>query len=293
MTIATMAVLSKIPAGIYFITFLPLILDRNIQFSVKTKFAVASIVPVLATYYWYFIWNPYLSITYGNWYNSGKSLSEGLSDLTENIPSVLQSFYFDSFHSYVLFSAFIVGLLIAILKKAKPVLIVFTLVSVVFAFYMLKSGHYFYHHNYYIIPFVPVMAIVAGFGIAQIKTKWIFILALTAGSIEAIANQQHEFFLKDSEMNKMDLEGILDLYTDRSDLIAINGNGNPQLIYLAHRKGWNYSNDQLKNPEFIEQIKSQGCSHIVIANHQTVDLRSIPNNLVYSDDQFIIISIID
>ncbi len=34
-----------------------------------------------------------------------------------------------------------------------------------------KSGFAFYHHIYYIIPFVPVMALIAAYGLASIKNR--------------------------------------------------------------------------------------------------------------------------
>lgn len=288
--ITTLAALSKIPAGIYFITLLPFLLNKDYLRGTKFKLIAASTIPVASTFIWYFIWNPNLSTKYGSWYNAGKSLSEGFAELSSNIPSVLDNFYFDSFHSYILFTAFVIGLIISIIKKAKPVYTTLALVSLVFSVYMVKSGHYFYHHNYYIIPFVPVMAIVAGYSIAQIKTKWVFILALTAGSIEAIANQQHDFFIKDSELYKLELEGILDQYSDRSDLIAINGNGNPQLIYLSHRKGWNCTNEQLSATGFIDKLRKQGCYYIVIDNHTPITIDHLP--VVYENEDFTILSII-
>ena len=72
---------------------------------------------------------------------------------------------------------------------------------------MLKASNFFYYHNYYIIPFVPVMAVVAGFAIAEIAGKRIAlaIFLLSAGVAEAVLNQQHGFFLPKEEMYKLSL----------------------------------------------------------------------------------------
>ena len=159
-----------------------------------------------------------------------------------------------------------------------------------FAVYMMKSGHYFYNHNYYIIPFVPVMALVAGFALGQIKKQQIFIALLAIGSVEAIANQQHDFFIKESQEYKMTLEQILDDFSSRDDLIAVNGNGNPQLIYLSHRKGWNFSNEQLSNSEFIESVAEKGCKYFVIDKTSFEGESYLPHTMIYEDDNFIIYS---
>ncbi|MDR3047256.1 MAG: hypothetical protein LBU51_06540 [Bacteroidales bacterium] len=37
--------------------------------SVHQEASIESIRPLMATYYWYFIWNIHLSDTYGMWYN--------------------------------------------------------------------------------------------------------------------------------------------------------------------------------------------------------------------------------
>lgn len=288
--ITTLAVLSKIPAGIYFIILIPFLIAKENSKTNRMKLATATFIPVVSTFVWYFKWNPYLSSEYGSWYNSGKSLSKGLSELTSNIPNVLDNFYFDSFHSYIFIAIFIVGLVMSFIKNEKKIYIPFLLVASMFAVYMMKSGHYFYNHNYYIIPFVPVMALVAGFALGQIKKQQIFIALLAIGSVEAIANQQHDFFIKESQEYKMTLEQILDDFSSRDDLIAVNGNGNPQLIYLSHRKGWNFSNEQLSNSEFIESVAEKGCKYFVIDKTSFEGESYLPHTMIYEDDNFIIYS---
>jgi general stress protein CsbA len=176
-------------------------------------------------------------------------------------------------------------------KKEKKMILAFILPFCVFMIYIFKSGYYFYHHNYYIIPFVPVMALVAGYALSQIQKKWIFLTVFILGVVESIGNQQHDFFIKESVQYKMSLESIMDKISQRDDLICINGNGNPQMIYLSHRKGWNCSNNQLSDTTFIRRIIEKNCTFIVINMHSDIDLQNIhlPYKHIFENDDFLIL----
>jgi hypothetical protein len=263
---SSIAILSKIPAGIYLIIFIPLFFyNKNLK--QKLILAFSSLIPLSLTYFWYFIWNPKLSSQSGIWYNSGKELSVGFNEVISNLGLVAEKFYFSAFSSYLLFSCFIAGLFLIFYKKKNKLIYPFIFLTVIFIIYMFKSGFFFYHHNYYIIPFVPVMALIGGYAISLIKKRWIFISILSLGIIESIANQQHDFFIKNSEKYKLELEAIADSICKRNDLIAINGNDNPQMIYLTHRKGWTCNDQQLNDSLFIKDISKKGCKFIFINKH--------------------------
>jgi hypothetical protein len=288
--ICSLAILSKIPAGIYFIILLPFLLNKRFNIQNRAILAITTTIPMVLTYIWYFIWNPKLSREFGNWYNSGKPIKTGFVEIIENLDKTLDNFYFDSFSSYIVFFIFISGVVIMFLKRERRMIIAFLAPFLVFMVYMFKSGFYFYHHNYYIIPFVPVMAIVAGYAVSLIRKKWIFLTVLILGVGESIANQQHDLFIKKSEKYKMSIEQIMDKVSHRDDLILINGNSNPQLMYLSHRKGWNCSDEQMSDRKYINNINSN-CKFIVINKHSQVDLNNL--NLlfitVFENDDFLIL----
>lgn len=279
----SLAILSKIPAGIYLSVFIPLLI--NVKNSKrKWIFCITSFIPLTLTYIWYFIWNPYLSVKYGIWYNSGKAITTGFNEVISNLGLALEKFYFSSFNSYFFFTVFIIGLFLMVIKKKSTLIYLFVVVSIVFIIYIFKSGFYFYHHNYYIIPFVPIMALVAGYSISLIKTKWIFISVLSIGMIESIANQQNDFFMKKSEKYKLALETVADSISSKDDLIAINGNGNPQQIYLTHRKGWTCDDGQLLDSAFINYLYNKGCKFLFVNKHTCKE--SINKRIVFDNDDF-------
>ena len=261
--IGSLAILSKIPAGIYFI-IIPLIILFHKEKTRGIVLIVVSVIPVLLAVYWYFVWCPHLSETYGIWYNSGRSLAVGFNELSSDMSNVLERFYFSSFVSYIFFGCFIAGVALAIKNKAKKVVLVFLSVFVIFGLYALKSGFFFAHHNYYIIPFVPVMALVVGYAISLLKNKKIAVFILVVGVTESLANQYNDFFIKDSEKYKLELEAIADKVSNPNDLIVINGENNPQQLYLSHRKGWTCSNDLLLNEKFLRILNKRECKYIFI-----------------------------
>lgn len=279
--------LAKIPAAIYFSIFLFPFLKKEITIKRKLTLTLSTLVILGMVYWWYFIWNPYLSSTFGNWYNNGMSLKSGYEEIVNNLQATLEKFYFSAFSSFILFIVFIAGLVVSIIRKKRNILIPFLVILFIFTIYIFKSGFYFHHHNYYIIPFVPVMALVAGYFLTTINKK-VAIILLGIGMTEAIANQQHDFFIKDYEKYKIKLEQIADMVSKPEDLIAINGNGNPQQLYLAHRKGW-VINDEEVNEQYLNKIKSQGCKYVFVNKHQLTP--TLKYKEVYSDEGYVVFSL--
>ena len=286
--LASLALLSKIPAGILLTWLIPIGILKGTRHT-GTGIVLASIIPLLLTYLWYYRWNPYLAVEYGNWYNIGKSFGEGIKDIATHLPETLKHFYFHAFCGYILTLLSVVGLVLAFVKRDNLLLGIGGTTLLVFIVYILKSGFYFYHHNYYIIPFVPVMAMFCAFALESVKPKWLLLLLPLVGAIECTANQQHDFFVPKSEAYKASLEIIMDDIAATDDLIAVNGNSNPQLIYFAHRKGWNCSDEQIASSDFRNTMKEQGCRWFVIDKH-ACDWRDNEQTPTVENDDFIIYS---
>lgn len=272
------AVLSKIPAIVYFPVILLIIAYRP-----KHKLRMAGLIAGILTssvfvYLWYFVWCPHLASTYGNWFNAGQSFTTGWQEISNNLSAVFKNFYFHSFYSYTAFIISIAGLIIAIIKKKRKILLPVFSVAFLFFLYIIKSGFYFHHHNYYIIPFVPILALLASYALQRIKQQYLFIGLILIASLESIANQQHDFFIKDSEKYKMRLEHLVDQHIPKESLVAINSPDNPQEIYLSHRKGWICTNQQLKSNAFIEELKKSGCAYLIInkkKEHEKISIGKI------------------
>jgi hypothetical protein len=193
----------------------------------------------------------------------GVSLSQGVGDLIGWGEDVAKQFY-DSALKYAGFVVFLWGLFVAVQKREKKITIVFFLLLAVFMIFVIRSGNNFARHAYYVVPFVPVMALVAGYGLSRIKWKKAAMIILAMICFENLANQYHDFRIAPESMRLLHLEESLDKYSSRKDRIAINSGGNTTPMYFAHRKGWSTDNQHLKNPDFRKDLSSKGCRLVLI-----------------------------
>lgn len=259
-----LGVLSKLPSGYLLVVFGLFLIDRQISFRGKLVFVFVSFLGAIPVLVWYFYWVPYLVDNFGFWhFFMGKSFGQGFSEVLQNMPATLGRFS-NTALKYLGFAGFLFGLIYALVKKEKLVVALFLLSFFTFCLVIFKSGFSFPHHDYYVIPFVPVMALVAGYGLAKIANPKIAIILLIAISLEGIANQQHDFRLKDKDLYLLNLETELDKISHRDDLFIINSSDYPTPMYFAHRKGWVDSNEMIESPAYINELVVKGLAYILI-----------------------------
>lgn len=260
--LTTVGVLSKIPA-ILLLSILILPLFSSFPLMRKVGILLSGILSIGMVSLWYFYWVPHLVETYHYQLFFPRGLREGLSEIIQYPFDTFDKFLFTSFYSFIAFAAFISGLVLMFIKKEKLLIKLFAITSAVFFIFILKTGYVFSLHNYYIIPYVPIMAIVAGYGISFLKIKMQYVLLLVI-SIESIANQSYDFLIKEEEKYKLTLENSIDGIIGMSDLIIVNGTYSPQTMYFLHRKGWTVKNELLDNPVAINRRIKLGAKYLVI-----------------------------
>lgn len=259
-----LGVLSKLPSGYLLVVFCFPLLNKQISLKRKIIFSGATVFGMLPVAFWYFYWVPYLVETYGFWhFFMGKSMGEGVREIFQNLNLTLSRFY-DTALKFIGFATFLYGLIVSIVKKEQKIYLLFAVSFVAFSLIIFKAGFTFSHHNYYIIPFAPVMALIAGYGLSKIKYSKIAIIFIVAISIEGIANQYHDFRIKEKDKAILNLEKDLDKVSQREDLILINSGNYPTSIYFAHRKGWIESNEEILKDNYINDLKGKGLKYIVI-----------------------------
>jgi len=251
-----LGVLSKLPSGYLLIVFGVFFLNKNIAIKRKLIFAIISFLGILPVLFWYFYWVPYLVENYGFWhFFMGKNIEQGFSEIIQNMPKVLSRFY-DTALKFIGFASFLFGLVYAIIKKEKKILILFLLTFMSFCVVIFKAGFTFPHHNYYIIPFVPIMALIAAYGLTKIGNTKIALIILIAISIEGVANQQHDFRIREKEKAILNLEKDMNIVSTQQDLILINSGSYPTPMYFSHRKGWVNTNEKIEDKKYIEDLKT-------------------------------------
>lgn len=256
------------------ISVLPLVavgVFAYVYFRNKPKKAWVLLLPwiaVIPALVWYFVWNPYLAANYGNWYNTGGSLLHGACALGNEPIALIKHLMFHPFFSYLAFGVLLVGVWKVIrLEVDMAVRVALPVFLLLFIAYAMKSGEIFLTHEYYILPTVPVLAIVGAFALVQLRKFAVWVMLLI--SVEALANQAHDFRYNTGEAYKEELASLANQFIPRSALVAINGNSNPLELYLLNRKGWNLSNEAIADLGLLQQIKHKGCRYVVLNRHSS------------------------
>ncbi len=280
----TIGMLCKIPAMSLFSVLVILIFIKKIHIRRKIAIYSVALLSFLIVCLWYFYWVPYLLDTYNYRLYFPKGIIEGIKEIAPLIPELLEKFYFSSLHSYVAFICFIIGTVMLFKSKHKLLKLGIGIITFVFILFIIKTGAIFPAHNYYIIPFTPIMALLAGYFIAQIPLKYQYILLILIG-IEGIANQKQDFFIKDSQLYKLGLQEMTDKLIANDDLIVINGGPSPQDIYFSHKKGWTTDNDKIMNHFFLDSLTNLGAKYLII-DKSDFDHKFSQYESVYADNNY-------
>lgn len=278
----SLAALSKIPALVFMsLVVLPL-LSKNHDLKTKGSVAAASLLSFLLVCLWYFYWVPSLLERFRYQLYFPKGFSEGISEIVPLMPEFFEKFYFSALLSYVAFASFLAGLYLLVSSRNKWLIGGFALFTITFLAFIIKTGAVFPMHSYYIIPFVPAMAVAAALFLSKLPARYASLLLIAIG-IESLANQQHDFFIRSSDSYKAGLEAIADKVSAKSDLIVVNGGLNPQAIYFIHRKGWTVSNEVMHQPEKIDAYIDRGAKYLFVLRQYDENMPA-GYRMVYSDE---------
>ncbi|MEY4542447.1 MAG: hypothetical protein RL411_524 [Bacteroidota bacterium] len=261
-----LGVLSKIPSACLVAALLPMVWMNQIQQKTKILIFMGAFLSMLPAILWYFHWVPYIN-TFGYPWFISKGLVEGIREILPLWRLLLEKFYFTSFYSFLALAAMIYGIVVCAVKRDKAFWIGVASVTLVFVFYMVKTGSVFPQHTYYVIPFVPVMCLFVGFGLSsltrfrfgnKLPNALIFLIIL-----EGVSNQMHDHFIKKSEMYKLTLASEVSHHIPKSDLVIINSGVNPQELYFLHRKGWVALNEQVLDINQMNAWIKKGAKYLV------------------------------
>lgn len=281
---ASVALLIKIPAAIILISLLALLFLSSVHLKLKIRIVIASLVPVFLAFWWYFVWNVKLSHESGIWYNSGESFSQGFATVTSNLALVVKHFYFSVTMSYITFAMVIAGVVMVIWKRDRFTLFICFLTLILFSIYAIKSGRHFVFQHYYMIPLAPLFALLAARFLNSISSRSLVWICLLAASIEGVANQAHDFRIHQHNLYKLDLEQLASKYISKDELIVVNGEGNPQELYLSHRKGWVCTSPQLLDTIYLKRVFVAGGRVLVVNRHRHE--QPLPFELIHSNKDY-------
>ena len=287
----TAGVLSKLPSGYILVVLLLPLIDKGVQLCRKMWMLGVSALCMVPVAWWYFYWVPHLVEDYGLWhFFMGKSLAEGAREIWQSIGLMLKRFYFSAMN-YTGFVAFLAGMILAIVRRQRLMLRVLELAFAAFAVVMLASGETFVKHDYYMVPFVPVMCMVAGYGVSLVgNAKWRVAILLVV-SLENVLNHHSQFVIRENRQPVYALEGRFDAFSSRSDLVCVNSGQDPTVVYFTHRKGWIATNEQLQDSAFVDDIARRGCKYIVVMKRVFGEDVALPYGMEFDSEDYTIYSL--
>ncbi len=265
--LALLGCLSKILAATILTVLLIPIVSKNILLSRKVLLSIFSAGILMGVFWWYFLWVPYLNKSYDfeAHFFTGLSFAEGFAQMANNWAKILERFY-ETPLRYVGFAVFLFSAFYFAYIKSWFHLAVFSLPFLSFMVMLIKTGSNIVEDNYYILTLIPAMAFLAGCGLAQLKSEGNRILILILIAVEGIATQANDFRFREPLASLRKLETIMDGFSHRNDLVAINaGAHNPTAMYFAHRRGWASEIAELSDTTYLSRIKNQGCKFVVVA----------------------------
>jgi 4-amino-4-deoxy-L-arabinose transferase-like glycosyltransferase len=260
--LTTLGMLCKIPALSLVSVISVLTIVKEISIRKKLVVLLLTSISLAVVSLWYFYWVPYLVDTYHYQLYFPKGLSEGFKEILQYLPEFFEKFYFGSLCSYIALPFLLLGIFFIFKKGNLYLKTGIFVITFTFFIFILKTGSVFPLHSYYIIPFTPVMALMVGYGLNKIPAKYLYIPVVLI-AMEGIGNQQHDFFIKNSERYKLTLEDLADKNIGKNELIVINGGQSPQEIYFVHRKGWTIDNKTVTKEE-LKHLSELGASYLII-----------------------------
>lgn len=268
-------------APVYLFLFSPKLSRNN-----KLKLIISGILAFIPIAGWYFVYQPYIGDAYGNHLYFPYSFKNGFKALWEHKADFAEKFYFAALHSFFAIAVVVYSLVMAVKTKMKLLLHIFISVFILFVLFAIKTGEIMPTHSYYIIPFVPVLALLAGWGLQKFPKKNIATVILSLIVIEGTLNQIHDLSYKKSQDYLLNLTAVVEKTSRKNDLIAVNGSLNPQMIYFAHRKGLSLSMDDIQSPNFKNRMIKEKIKYLYFYTHNNSVKIDLP--IIYQTDNYIV-----
>ncbi len=259
--------LSKISGAYILVIFILFYFDKRISLHRLFILGSISLLAIIPTIIWHFYWTPYLVDTYGcKHFFLGVPFVQGFHEVLHNLPWTIRRFC-ETAMGFSGFAIFIFGVYIAVRKRNTQILWLLILSTLSFLPIVIKTGDNFMHHDYYVIPYIPIMAFIGGYGLSKIRLKYLTVLILIVICTEGIGRQVKDFRIQEEISFLSTLEQELDKVSSRDDLILINSGHSPTAMYFSHRKGWSDFNYNIEQPKFVDKLSEQGLKYILITKH--------------------------
>lgn len=281
----SLGLLSKLPSGLL-LAAVPLIFFYDKRPVHRwTMISISGLVALIPVVLWYFYWVPELVEQFGfQHFFMGKDLRQGYAEIAASAWPTIRIFIEDAL-KFIGFGAFLLGLFFGIRKKNGPLLGLLALGIIALLLLMFRAGDNFVRHAYYIVPFVPFMALFAGYGMASLKSQTLRKLFLVLIVIEGIANQYHDFGIGNRLAPLTALKSDLDRLNE-DGLVMLNTGEYPTAMYFIHRKGWVRDNAAIAQNDFILDAKEKGLKYIVVFHQHYGKTVALPYEIAVDKPEY-------
>ncbi len=286
--LATLGGLSKMPALCLCAALIVPVLSDRLPPRRRWGMVTAGILVLVIVATWYFHWVPYLVDTWHNQLYFPRDLSRGVRELWASGALTAEMFWFHAFRSFVAFGVFLFGLFLLVRVHRGPVLWSFLLITLVFAFFMVKAGDVFSNHGYYMVPFAPVMCVVCAIGVDRLPKRWP-VLVIAAICVEGVANQAYDLVIPEKRNYLFRVEALADRFTGRNDLVIVNGDLDPQWMYYLHRRGWSISDDRCDDALVRDSLVRAGATCLFKFGKVLTNPDGLP--VLYTDDHVLVLGL--
>lgn len=284
--LSTLGLLTKMPAAVVLCLLLHPMLEEGFSVRRRMLLLIVSIFPLTMLYLWYFNWVPYLESEFGFKLYYTQSFADGWQEIVELGSRTYERFTPILFQNHVHFYASIAGLGLLIYNKKWRLMTAILASALVSLFFIVKTGKVFANHEYYILPLIPFMCILAALLYAQIK-KWKPFVWMLIGilSVISLQRQWHHMSIKENLRHFEHLSGIVDRHIPRESRILINSiHGNPMPLYMAHRRGW-LNTEKYLDTLWLAGERTVGLEYMVLLKERLPENHPFQNPL-YEDDNF-------
>ncbi len=262
--LAALGGLCKIPAIVLCAYWGLLVLDRGLPIRGRIILALSLAMAMAPVFWWYFHWQPYLLSTYGNQLYFPYGLREGFVDLLPHMGKALERFRFSALMSHLAFGAVLWGLWRSVHTRDHRTLWVVLGVAVPFGYFILKTGSVFALHAYYILPLVPLLALLAGIGLSTLPKGTFTGLALLLVAAEAMGLRWSDLTGGAERVYLLRAEALADRYSGGSDLVATTSGLDPRPMYYLHRHGWNLDREQVTDARTLDSLGALGLRAVFV-----------------------------
>lgn len=260
--------LCKIPAVVLLAPWALMGLEHGITRSWRALALTSLAMAIAPVAWWYFVWQPHLLAAYGNPLYFPYPLAEGLQQLWAHAGRAAERFRFSALMSHAAFLGACLGAWRALRNRDARTASVALGILLPFALIMAKAGDVFALHAYYIIPLVPLLALLAGLGLERLPRGMATAAVLALVVAEGAGMRWTDLTGGDERAYLLEAEGLADRFTGPQDLVATASGLDPRPMYYLHRSGWNLTPEKAQQRHTLDSLAALGLRAVFVERRE-------------------------